>query len=114
MIDINFRIGDMGEFSFIKGIKSVENGTPSFCVRGIKISEHLGPLLKQLNVDYGKKEAEMDVINVTCDGDKVNIIFGECKVINTFEAHSAVFAFFMKLRVKYLTCNMFLTYIHEF
>ena len=52
----------MGEFSFIKGIKSVLDGTPSFCVRGIKISEHLGPLLKQLNVDYGKKEVEMDVI----------------------------------------------------
>ena len=79
-----FRIGDMGEFSFIKGIKSVEDGTPSFCVRGIKISEHLGPLLKQLKVDYGKKEAEMDVINISCDGDKVNIIFGECKVTNKF------------------------------
>ena len=79
-----FRIGDMGEYSFIKGIKSVEDGTPSFCVRGIKISEHLGPLLKQLNVDYGKKEAEMDVINISCDGDIVNVIFGECKVTNTF------------------------------
>ena len=78
-----FRIGDMGEFSFIQGIKSVEDGTPSFCVRGIKISEHLGPLLKQLNIDYGKKEAEMDVINISCDGDKVNIVFGECKVTNT-------------------------------
>ena len=74
----------MGEFSFIRGIKSVQDGTPSFCVRGIKISEHLGPLLKQLNVDYGKKEAEMDVINISCDGDKVNVIFGECKVTNTF------------------------------
>ena len=79
-----FRIGDMGEFSFIQGIKSVEDGTPSFCVRGIKISEHLGPLLKQLNIDYGKKEAEMDVMNIICDGDKVNIIFGECKVTNAF------------------------------
>ena len=115
----------MGEFSFIKGIKSVEDGTPSFCVRGLKVSEHLGPLLKQLNVDYGKNEAEMDVINVSCDGDKVNIIFGECKVKNAFlgfasippivyfEAHSAVFALFMKLRVKHLTwyfkINLFVT-----
>jgi hypothetical protein len=109
----------MGEFSFIKGIKSVEDGTPSFCVRGIKVFEHLGPLLTQLNVDCGKKEAEMDVINVSCDGDKVNIIFGECKVNKYisgcasysiaplvffyFEAHSAVFALFIKLRAKYLT-----------
>ena len=76
----------MGEFSFIKGIKSVLDGTPSFCVRGIKISEHVGPLLKQLNVDYGRKEVEMDVINVSCNGDEVNIIFGECKVTNIFLA----------------------------
>ena len=111
-----FRIGDMGEFSFIKGIKSVEDRTPSFCVRGIKISEHLGPLLKQLNVDYGKKEAEMDVINISTDGDKVNIIFGECKVTNTFVgcnsmaslmffslACSSMLALDMKFEVKHLT-----------
>ena len=75
-----FRIGDMGEFSFIKGIKSVQDQTPAFCARGIKISEHLGPLLKQLSIDYGGKEVEMDVINISCDGDKVNILLGECKV----------------------------------
>ena len=106
----------MGEFSFIKGIKSVEDRTPSFCVRGIKISEHLGPLLKQLNVDYGKKEAEMDVINISTDADKVNIIFGECKVTNTFVgcnsmaslmffslAFSSMLALNMKFEVKHLT-----------
>ena len=95
----------MGEFSFIRGIKSVQDGTPSFCVRGIKISEHLGPLLKQLNVDYGKKEAEMDVINISCDGDKVNVIFGECKVTNTFldcAKHSSS-CFLLNLIVKKLT-----------
>ena len=73
----------MGEFSFIKGIKSVQDLTPFFCARGIKISEHLGPLLKQLSIDIGEKEAEMDVINISCDGDKINIVFGECKVTNT-------------------------------
>ena len=86
-----FRIGDMGEFSFIKGIKSVQDRTPSFCARGIKISEHLGQLLKELNIDYGGKEVEMDVINISCDGDKVNILLGECKVTNKFSKHARLF-----------------------
>ena len=78
------RIGDMGEFSAVNAIKSVMKGTPSFCIRGIKISEHLGQQLKKLGIDYVKEEAEMDIINVSCDGDKINVIFGECKVLYTF------------------------------
>ena len=85
----------MGEFSFIKGIKSVQDQTPAFCARGIKISEHLGPLLKQLSIDYGGKEVEMDVINISCDGDKVNILLGECKV--TKENFKAGQTFFLIL-----------------
>ena len=86
----------MGEFSFIKGIKSVQDQTPAFCARGIKISEHLGPLLKQLSIDYGGKEVEMDVINISCDGDKVNILLGECKVTNKFSKHARLFFNFAK------------------
>ena len=93
---LHFRIGDMGEFSFINGIKSVQDQTPSFCARGIKISEHLGPLLEELNIDYGGKEVEMDVINISCDGDKVNILLGECKVTNKFSKHARLFLNFAK------------------
>jgi len=32
------RIGDMGEFSAVKAIKSILTETPSFCVRGLKIA----------------------------------------------------------------------------
>ena len=70
----------MGEFSTLNAIKSVMKGTPSFCVRGIKLSEHLGQQLKKLYIDYGTDEAEMDIIKVSCDGDKINVMFGECKV----------------------------------
>ena len=73
----------MGEFSAVNAIKTVMKGTPSFCVRGIKMSEHLGQQLKKLGIDYGKEEAEMDIISVSCNGDKINVTFGECKVIYT-------------------------------
>ena len=70
----------MGEFSAMKAIKSVFEKTPSFCVRGLKVSEHLGNLLKKLDIDTGKGEAEMDIICVACNGSNISIIFGECKV----------------------------------
>ena len=74
----------MGEFSAVNAIKSVMEGTASFCIQGIKISEHLGQQLKKLGIDYGKVEAEIDIINVSCDGDKINVLFGECKVLYKF------------------------------
>ena len=74
----------MGEFSAVNAIKSVMEGTPSFCIRGITISEHLGQQLKKLGIDYGRDEAEIDIINVNCDGDKINVMLGECKVLDTF------------------------------
>ena len=73
----------MGEFSAVNAIKSVMKSKPSFCIRGIKISEHLGHQLKNFGIDYGKEEAEMDIINLSCDGDKINVMFGECKVLCT-------------------------------
>ena len=74
----------MGEFSAMKAIKSVFEKTPSFCVRGLKVSEHLGNLLKKLGIDMGKGEAEMDIICVTCNGSSMSIIFGECKVHDSY------------------------------
>ena len=76
---VNFRIGDMGEFSTMCAIKSILNNKPSFCVRGLKISEHLGKQLKKLNIDI-RKEAEIDLITIFYNGDDLNLIFGECKV----------------------------------
>ena len=84
----------MGEFLAMKAIKSIFEKTPSFCVRGLKVSEHLGNLLKKLGIDTGKGEAEMDIICVACNGSNISIILGECKVhatcieqflINTFK-----------------------------
>lgn len=79
---VNFRIGDMGEFSTMCAIKSLLNNKPSFCVRGIKISEHLGKQLEELNIGYWNigKEAEIDLITLFYNGDDLNLIFGECKV----------------------------------
>ena len=71
----------MGEFSMMQSIKSLMEGIPSFCVRGIKLSEHLGNQLKKLDIDFGEDEAEMDIININCNGGNVNIMFGECKVL---------------------------------
>ena len=70
-------------------------GTPSFCIQGIKISEHLGLQLKNLGIDYGKDEAEMDIIAVSCDGDKINIILGECKVSDIFWVASFVLSIYI-------------------
>ena len=70
----------MGECSTVNAIKFAMKGTPSFCMRGIKISEHLGLQLKKLGIDYGKDEAEMDIIAISCDGDTINVLIGECKV----------------------------------
>ena len=69
----------MGEFSAMCAIKSILNNKPSFCVRGLKISEHLGKQLKKLNINI-RKEVEIDLITVFYNGDDLNLIFGECKV----------------------------------
>ena len=71
----------MGEFSTLNAIKSVMIGTPSFCVNGLKLKEHLSEQLKKLNINTGK-DAEVDIINVSCNDDNISIVFGECKVSN--------------------------------
>ena len=61
----------MGEFLIMQSIKTLMKGIPSFCVRGIKISEHLGVQLKELDINIGK-EAEMDIVNISCNDDNIN------------------------------------------
>ena len=75
---LNFRIGDMGEFSTVFAIRSTLETMPSICIRGIKL-QHLKDLLK-LEIDFGKDDAEMDLITINFNKDKVNVLFGECKV----------------------------------
>ena len=77
----------MGEFSTLNAIKSVMTGTPSFCVNGLKLREHLSGQLKKLDINTGK-DAEVDIINVSCNDDKINIVFGECKVNNKIQSHA--------------------------
>ena len=68
----------MGEVSSMTSFKSILKNVPSLCLRGLKISEHLGKQLESLNISFGK-EAEIDIINAFCDGNALTIIFGECK-----------------------------------
>ena len=86
-------------------------GVPSFCVNGIKFYEHLREIQTGLDIDLkkdlcgkrdnkkGKKKnkdgkneegenenGEMDIFHISCNGDIVNIMFGECKVTMNFLA----------------------------
>ena len=69
----------MGEFSTVFAIRSILEKQPSICIRGIKL-QHLKAALKELDIDFGKEDAEMDIITINFNKDKVNILFGECKV----------------------------------
>ena len=69
----------MGEFSTVFAIRSVLEKQPSICIRGIKL-QHLKDPLKKLKIDFGKGDAEMDIVTITFNEDKVNVLFGECKV----------------------------------
>ena len=71
----------MGEFITIKSIKSLMKGIPSFCVNGIKLSEHLGDQLKKVNIVI-REDAEIDIVTISCNKNGVSIMFGECKVSN--------------------------------
>ena len=79
------RIGTMGEFSMIKSIKALMKGIPSLCVNGIKFCEHLENIHTELDIEFIKKngkieDGEMDIFHISCNGDNVYIMFGECKV----------------------------------
>ena len=83
IISLNSRIGDMGEFSTVFAIRSMLENQPSICIQGIKL-QHLKDLLKELKIDFGEDDAEMDIITITFNEDKVNVLFGECKVKQCF------------------------------
>ena len=69
----------MGEFSTVFAIRSILEKQPSICIRGIKL-QHLKAALKELDIDFGKEDAEMDIVTINFNKDKMNILFGECKV----------------------------------
>ena len=69
----------MGEFSTVFAIRSILEKQPSICIRGIKL-QHLKMMLNELKIDFGKEDAEMDIITISFNEDKVNVLFGECKV----------------------------------
>ena len=48
----------MGEFSTVFAIRSILEKQPSICIRGIKL-QHLKAALKELDIDFGKEDAEM-------------------------------------------------------
>ena len=69
----------MGEFSTVFAIRSMLENQPSICIRGIEL-KHLKDLSKELKIDFGENHAEMDIITITFNEEKVNVLFGECKV----------------------------------
>ena len=75
----------MGEFSTVFAIRSILENQPSICIRGIKL-QHLKDLLKELKIDFGEDDAEMDIIIITFNKDKMNVLFGECKVKQYFQS----------------------------
>ena len=71
----------MGEFSTVYAIRSILEKQPSICIHGIKL-QYLKEALKKLDINFGKEDAEMDIITINFNEDKVNVLFGECKVKN--------------------------------
>ena len=69
----------MGEFSTVYAIRSILEKQPSICIRGIKL-QYLKEALKKLDINFGKEDAEMDIITINFKEHKVNVLFGECKV----------------------------------
>ena len=76
----------MGEHSAMKSIMEVMKNKHSIGlgVIGIKLMKNLAQPLKRLSIDY-KYDAEIDIFNVFCSGDTVNVIFGECKVLQSLK-----------------------------
>jgi hypothetical protein len=65
----------------MNAIKSVINNSPSVCASGIKISKRLCSQLREhLKIEINE-DAEIDGIYFYPSRDKLNIMFGECKVI---------------------------------
>ena len=56
-------------------------------VIGLKLMADLREPLKRLSIDI-EKDAEIDITNFYCNGDTVNIVFGECKVLQSLQKTS--------------------------
>ena len=65
----------------MNAIKSVIKNSPSVCASGIKISKRLCSQLREHLKMEINEDAEIDGIYFYPSGDKLNIMFGECKVI---------------------------------
>ena len=78
----------MGEHSAMKSITDVMKNKLSIGlgVIGLKLMDDLGQPLKKLSksMDIGK-HAEIDIMNLYCNGDTVNVAFGECKVLQSLQ-----------------------------
>ena len=76
----------MGEQSTMKSITNVmeNNNLIGLGSVGIKLDD-LGVSLKNLGINIGK-DAEIDIMTIFCNGKSVNAVFGDCKVIQIFEA----------------------------
>ena len=81
----------MGEHSAMKSIMDVmkSNLSIGLGVIGLKFMDDLGQPLKKLSksMDIGK-HAEIDIMNLYCNGDTVNVAFGECKVLQSLQKTS--------------------------
>ena len=79
----------MGEHSAMKSIRQVMKSkqTVGLGVIGLKLMADLREPLKRLSIDI-EKDAEIDVTNFYCNGDIVNIVFGECKVLQSLQKTS--------------------------
>ena len=77
----------MGEQSTMKSVMNVmkNNNSVGLGTVGIKLDD-LGPQLKHLGINIGK-DAEIDIMTLFCNGKTLNAVFGECKVIQIFEAN---------------------------
>ena len=80
---IFFRIGTMGEHSAMKSIMDVMKNHSSIGlgVIGIKFIKNLGQPLIDI-----KNHAEIDIMNMYCNGNNITIIFGECKVLQSLKS----------------------------
>ena len=76
----------MGEQSTMKSIMNImkDNNAIGLGTVGIKLDD-LGPQVKHLGINIGK-DAEIDIMTTFCNGKTLNVVFGECKVIQMFEA----------------------------
>ena len=54
----------MGEFSTLNAIKSVMIGTPSFCVKGLNLREHLSRQLMNLEYNIQELKNKVEVVSV--------------------------------------------------